>query len=381
MTERGPRETAWRMVAAPLLTAKTICLIVPVLVAWTMSSSQGFPTSSEISSAFNQWDTQSYVHIARDGYPASTVDPHTNYLAGFFPGYPILIRLVTTVVGDPILAGLLISFAAEAVALYYFARLVIAERDAGSARFTIWLFALWPMAFFLTAVYTESTFIALAAAALFYARQDDSDRGFAKACLAAGIACSVRVTGIALIPALAWEVLVRKRSVLTPRWLMLALVPTPILAFFTYMHVHAADFFAYFTAQSSPSFNHHAAPPWVGLFRTLDNVSVHLAAHDTFVFGSEVLFGIAGATLCIALWLHPTLPRSLTIYCTCVWLVATSLNIWLSVPRYELAMFPGLIAISDYTRRHIELRAAIIGISCGFMTFGTTLYASGRWLG
>ena len=371
------RAAALRMIVAPFLTAKIISFLVPVLVVWNNSQALGRPSGDELSAAFNAWDSQSYVHLAIHGYPTN-VGSDTGYLAAFLPGYPLLVRFGYLLFGNAVVSGLMISFVAEAVALYYIALLVRAEREAAAARFTLWVFALWPFAFFLSAVYTESTFIACAAAALYHARQGDHFR----ACLAAVLSCAVRVTGVALIPALAWELLARKRlrvSVLDV--LALIAIPAPLIAYGAYMRLHANDAFAFFTAQSSPSFNHTFAAPWVGFFATLANVDDTLPATHTYVFGLEVIFGVLGAVLCIALWVRRDYPRSFAIYCTGVLLTATSLSHWLSVPRYELAMFPALIAISDLTRRRLQLRAAIVGVSSALMSFGATLYASGRWLG
>ena len=383
MRKRDPRSSALRLIAAPWCAAKLISLLAAVLTVWTTRDNPGFPTWDEIGSHLNQWDSQSYVKIATLGYPATTTDPHTVYLDGFFPGYPMLVRLGGYFTGDLVMAGLLLSALFEGVALYYIARLVIAERDAGSARFVVWLFALWPFAFFLTGVYTESTFLAAAAASLYYARQGDTPR----ATLSAVLACSVRVTGIALVPALAWELYSRRRATPSNRrqtlplqardWALIGVIPAPMLAYCVYQQVHAHDFFAYLTAQSSASFNHHLAPPWVGFWRTFGQVR----GNPSYTFTFEVIFGALGAVLCVALWLHPKFPRTLAIYCTGVFLVATSLDIWLSVPRYELAMFPALLFISDITRRRLELRAAIIGVSSALMGLGTALFTSGRWLG
>jgi hypothetical protein len=365
------------MAAPPFAAAKTVSLLVPLLTVWAQSTNPGHPSLDEVTAAFNHWDSASYVRIAEDGYPATTQDPHTVYLAAFLPGYPILIRIAAAFVGGPVAGGLLISAVAEAVALYYIARLVLAERTASSARFVLWAFALSPMAFFLTAVYTESTFIACAAASLFYARQGDHPR----ACLAAALSCAVRVTGVALIPALAVEIVVRTRARPSPAWLLTALVPAPLLAYGVYMGWHAHDPLAFFAAQSSPSFAHHLAPPWTGLMATWEVVSSGAASSNMLIFSAELAGAALGALACVVLWCSSRIPRSFAVYCTAVWLLSTSISFWLSVPRYELAMFPALLALSDLTRRRPALRAAMITVGCGLMTFGATLYARGLWLG
>jgi len=51
------------------------------------------------------------------------------------------------------------------------------------------------------------------------------------------------------------------------------------------------------------------------------------------------------------------------------------------VPRYEIAMFPALIAVWDLLARRPSWRAAVVGASAGLFAYGAGLYATGRWLG
>jgi len=68
----------------------------------------------------------------------------------------MLVAALALVLRDALISGLLISAVAELVALYYVARLIIMERDADAGRFAAWTLAMWPYAFFLTAVYTRA---------------------------------------------------------------------------------------------------------------------------------------------------------------------------------------------------------------------------------
>ena len=75
------------------------------------------------------------------------------------------------------------------------------------------------------------------------------------------------------------------------------------------------------------------------------------------------------------------LAASLASYCTAVWLLAVCVSYWISVPRYELAMFPALIAAGDLLARRPAWRAAAVAASAGLFAYGAGVYASGRWLG
>jgi len=103
----------------------------------------------------------SYVAIAAHGYPLQL-----SYLDAFLPGFPLLVRGVMVITRDAVTASWLVNAIAETVALWYLARLVLGERDQSSATFSVWLLALAPTALFLIAPFSESAFIAAAAASL-----------------------------------------------------------------------------------------------------------------------------------------------------------------------------------------------------------------------
>jgi hypothetical protein len=94
-----------------------------------------------------------------------------------------------------------------------------------------------------------------------------------------------------------------------------------------------------------------------------------------------MLFGAGGGLVCAALWLTRRLPASLAVYCTVVWLVSVCVSYWISVPRYEIAMFPALIAVWDLLARRPHWRTAAVAASAGLFAYGAGLYATGRWLG
>jgi hypothetical protein len=138
-----------------------------------------------------RWDSVWYLQIAQHGYL-------TRYDTGFFPLYPLLVRVGSWLIGSAPLAGVLISLAALFVALELIRRLTEIELGAKAARATVWLLALGPMALFLSAVYTESLFLALSAGAFYAARRER----WAVAGVLGGLAALARVGGILLFPPL-----------------------------------------------------------------------------------------------------------------------------------------------------------------------------------
>ncbi len=187
------RRVAARAALPAYATAKVLTLVA---VALAVVHHGGALTWTSLSQAFNHWDAVSYLDIAGQGYP-SQLDYHD----AFLPGYPLLFRAASVVTRDLVLAGVLVSALAELAALVFIHELVRRERDAGPARFAVWAVALAPLGFFFTGVYTESCFIAAAALALLLMRAGTM-RG---AALAAAVAVSMRLTGMVLLPVLAYE--------------------------------------------------------------------------------------------------------------------------------------------------------------------------------
>jgi Mannosyltransferase (PIG-V) len=153
-----------------------------------------------------RWDSDWYLRIAEEGYswPSST--------PAFFPLYPLLVGgLGRILAGHYLLAGVLVSLAAGAVAFVLLYRLAVPRLGHEGARRTLLYLALFPTAFFLGAVYGESLFLLLAVATFLLAERDR----FGWAGITAGLALLTRPAGVALLPALAvlaWRSGERRRA-------------------------------------------------------------------------------------------------------------------------------------------------------------------------
>jgi hypothetical protein len=319
-----------------------------------------------------RWDAASYMTIAAHGYPA-TASP----LDAFLPGLPILIRAVSFIVRDDIAAALLVTLAAEAAALWLVWRLVRAERDASAASFCVLLLAFAPTAIFLSAPFTEAPFIAATGASLFFARQ----RRPLAACVAGALATSFRLTGLALLPALAVEMLSQSRWRPRDDLFLLVLVPLPIVLYCAYMGSHTGDLLALFHAEASPSFGQSPSWPWSGFATSWGTMIGATDGETRSIFAREVAFGLLGLVACAGMWASRRIPTSFAVYCSVAWLMTASLSFWRSQPRYILALFPALILLADLTARRRAARPALIAGSGVLMCLGTIIFTEGRWLG
>ena len=318
------------------------------------------------------WDAVSYLTIAGHGYPL-----HLSYLDAFLPGFPLLVRAVMLVTRDAVVAAWVVNAVAETVALWYLARLVLGERDRSAATFSVWLLALAPTALFLVAPFSESSFIAAAAASLFYARAGEPR----KAIVAGAVACAFRLTGLALVPALALEQLRRSGWRPRPELLLVALVASPLAIYAAYMQLHIGDALALLHADRLPSFQLQPTPPWTGFASTWNTLVSATDGETRSIFAREVAFGLLGLLLCGAMWASSRIPRSMALYCTIAWVMTASLPFWRSQPRYILALFPAVLLVSDLTVRVRRARPAMLVAGGALMCAGMWVFAQGRWLG
>jgi Mannosyltransferase (PIG-V) len=142
-----------------------------------------------IAAPFARWDSVWYLAIAGGGYA------HQPARTAFFPLYPVVLHGLGVVVGSDLIAGVIISLAAFAVALLLLHRLVTFELDDRVAATTVVLLAFWPMSFFFSAVYSESLFLALSIAAVLGARLGR----WGLAGVLGGLAAASRNSGVLLI--------------------------------------------------------------------------------------------------------------------------------------------------------------------------------------
>jgi Mannosyltransferase (PIG-V) len=136
------------------------------------------------------WDGGWYLRIAEEGYGGQKAS------AAFWPLYPLLLNLGNTLTGAPVAAiGIVLSNAAFLALLIVLFKLVWADYGQVIATRTVWLIALGPLAFFFSAVYTESLFLLLIVGAIALGR---SERWTAAA-LVGAMATVTRNSGILVI--------------------------------------------------------------------------------------------------------------------------------------------------------------------------------------
>lgn len=154
---------------------------------------------NHIISMWAKWDSQYYADIAQEGY---WFTPKAQSNVAFFPLYPMIMRLLAPLLGgNVLLAGFMVSNLAFLLALILLYRLAEIETDTDAARRTVFYLALFPTAFFFSAVYTESLFLLLGVAAMLFARL----RWWLAAALLGMLASATRNIGALIWALVMWE--------------------------------------------------------------------------------------------------------------------------------------------------------------------------------
>jgi hypothetical protein len=146
----------------------------------------------------SRWDTGFYISIVEEGYIFQGVPLPS---VAFFPLLPLLMRAVTPLVGDALIAGVLVSNVALLSAVVLFYRLVDDAWGESVADRATWYLLIFPTAFFGSAIYSESLFILTAVGALYFAR-----RSYWGVAALWGIAATMtRFVGLIVVPMLLVE--------------------------------------------------------------------------------------------------------------------------------------------------------------------------------
>ncbi|HKV83399.1 MAG TPA: mannosyltransferase family protein [Ktedonobacterales bacterium] len=329
--------------------------------------------------AWQHWDAHWYLRIADLGYfnPQPTA---------FFPLYPALIHVMSGLVGSSHeLAGALLIANIGTLGAFIGVGLLAANEDgrSESAWRSLRVFIAYPLAFFLTAPYTEGLFVAFVAGSLLCARRG-SWRWSAAWALLAGL---TRPTALALVPALLWEYGRQHgwwrrdawtagawRERLRPKALVEAVmvvgaVPAAIAGFMVFCWERFGDPIMFLRAERIYWY-HSKTPPWTALWTGFTNF---LSAPMLSDIQARLLVNLAPVLvfLVIAIIGIRRLPLMLTLYTFGILYLSmaspilNNQDVLTSCGRYLIAAIPIFLLLGQWAERRPWLDMLIV--SGGFL--------------
>jgi hypothetical protein len=331
-----------------------------------------------------RWDSDFFLRIAQNGYDDAA--------AAFHPLYPALIAgLGRVFFGHYVLAGLVVSLLCCLGSFVLIHRLAEERLGAEGARRTVLYLAVFPMALFLQAVYSESLFLLLVLAAFALAERNR----FAGAGLVAGLAILTRAAGLALLPALgllAW----RHRD--RPRALAGIALALPVAALYpVLLWQQVGDPWAFTDAQDRWHRHLSRAGPfggiWDGVVAGWRGLEQFVVGHGTHVTGANPMhaaaenvqalaFLVVFLALTVVAWRRLGAPYGLFAALSLAIPLSYPSSRWplLSLPRFGLVIFPLFLALAVVTATRPRLHTAVVACSALFLGIAVVQWALWQWV-
>jgi hypothetical protein len=308
--------------------------------------------------SFERFDGLWFLRIATGGYEDGDGS------AAFFPGYPVLIRAVSPMLGGhPLAAALLISNAAALgvmVALYF---LTSSEFDERVARRAVLYLAVFPTSFFLLAPYSEALFLLFVLLSLWGAR---GGRWWI-AGVAGAAAAATRNVGVLVVLPLIAEAVHQHREGRPGRmgarvaWSIVPVVG--LAAYLGYWQVTAGDWLAPVHQQANWQRSVVFAPAAL-----IEGTLVAFRFPGRYPGGYHLMdWLVVAPALVAAVWV---VIRTRPVYAVYTWVsILAPLSFvfaprpFMSLPRFLLVVFPLLWAPAVIAGRRPWVHGAVVAVS------------------
>jgi Mannosyltransferase (PIG-V) len=318
-----------------------------------------------------RWDSVFFVRIAEHGY---------DHVSGaFYPLYPGLVAgLGRVFFGHYVLAGIIVSLTAALGAFLLLYKLAEDRLGADGAQRTVLYLAIFPMSLFLQAVYSESLYLLLVLAAFVVA-----ERGrFAAAGVLSGLAILTRVSGVALLPALAvlaWRSRDRRRALGG-----LALAVPVAAAYPLLLWQQVGDPWAFWNAQDQWHRHLSRAGPLGGIWSALVHwTPAHAELQHAIAVNAEDLVALVLFTvLAVVAWRRFGAPYGLFAVLSLAIPLSYPSSRWplLSLPRFGLVIFPLFLALASLTSGRPRVHTATVACSSLLLGIAIVQWALWQWV-
>lgn len=353
-----------------------------------------------------RFDSGFFTVVARKGYP---VGPHV--LTGmsnwaFFPFYPIVIRLVMwpfgITWGHALVAGIIVSNIASLIACIYLYKLTTNEYNSIVAQRAVLYMLVYPMSFYLSAVYSEGLFMALSIGCIYHARQ----RQWLLSGILGGLAALTRAQGATLVLPVAWEywqylaecyapqcpqkgfiatikewlrsrMVGQWRSLASLRtWLgfaCLALMPLGLVLFCCYSKWKVGRFQAFLLVEEN-GWGRYASNPILLIWSSLQHPIAASPYDWTFYPYSMAIIFLCCALFVAILLKMPFAYSMLTFIYLYMPLSAGSIK---SVGRLYLVAFPLYIIVACWSAKSEARHTAVLALCAMLLGFGMAMFVTG----
>jgi hypothetical protein len=326
------------------------------------------------------WDGERwYLDIARHGYYFL---PGEFSNVAFFPVYPLLIKLVGFVFHDLRVAAVIVSnscLLGAALLLHTLIRIDYKNARVADSAVTLLMFS--PVSFFFSSAYTESTFLLLAVGAFLAARRNQ----WLIACLCGAALSATRNVGVLIaLPLLlefvrqSWRPGAGLRSLLTPRILLLGLIPCGLGFFVLFNYLKFGEPLAFLKAGAT--WGRKFASPMQTFATTLTGAwGVDAAAHEPF-HRTVAVTALSAGILLWAAGIMLKVRASYSLYAALLIAVYLCSNSLEAMGRYMSVVFPLFLVAALLAVEFRQIYKPMLATSVAALTVLTVLQANGFWI-
>ncbi len=318
------------------------------------------PFSNSLLAIWQRFDANWYLAIAERGYGSVPGDDH------FPPLFPLLIRILQSIVGNVFLAGLLVSHAATLVALKLLYDLFSQWGEQAIAKRALIFFVLYPTFFFSFSAYSEPVFLVFTLLA-FQAMQKChwAWAGFWICC-----AILTRLQGVALfVPMLYF--LWKDRSILQVFSYWFGLLVSGTSGLF-YLYLRSLQVTSGAVPLTEAEWHARLVPPWETYWYAVQTI---LTGNATFI--DALNWAVMTLFLVLLVWGWKKIPVEYNLYTVFSMLIILVRIVesqpLISVSRYSLMLFPSFYALG-LAGENPWLRRVTV-----YASFLLSLYLSGQF--
>ncbi len=333
--------------------------------SWIPTDSYYQTQGLNIGATHAQWDSYWLLDIVKNGYYLRGEDAIANVV--FFPFYPLLVKIGSYIMGNEIRAGWLVSVGSLFLAMVFLTKLVREFYPKIKSLEVLIFLLIFPTAYFFNTVYTESLFLFLSIATIYYAKK----KNFSAVVVYGILAALTRITGILLFIPLFWYILEQEnfkiKKILSWRNTYILAIPTGTALFFAYHYLAFGDGLLFFRMESL----------WG---RSFEINIVHFIANTPVAITNLILDGgfvVFALVVTVLVWRK--IDRGLSLYMLATIAVAISTGTLMSIGRYILVLFP--IYMLAASIKNIYVKLAWLLLSCMLFTLYTILFVNHYWAG
>lgn len=337
--------------------------------------------------SFGGFDGVHYLRIAQDWYSSANSQ-------AFFPLYPLLIKFFNVLPKNSALdlrvfvdpsyfhTGLILSNVFFFFAILYFYKLLRRDFNKKVSFWSVILLLLFPTSFFFGAIYSESLFLLLTVASIYYARK----RNFLLAGILAGLASATRILGLALLPLIFVEFYLylksgKKIAIVEKIKSILGMIVAPAGAvlYMIYLKITAGNYLYFLAVQ--PGFGaERSAQPFILLPQVIYRylkifLTVYPISIEYLNAVLEFVFALVPILLLVLFWKKMRL--SYWLFTLVVLILPTLTGTFSSMPRYALMGFLLFPWIASRLGKYFVFVSIILGFLGAILV---ALFTRGYWV-